>query len=285
MNAGHAAKSLSKGENHPDGVMLYTYFKEKPDSSQKVSLTIRDANGNQIRSFSKKAKEKKDQWTPKDSTQLFVWDMRYPDPLKIKGMYFFWVMQNGPKAIPGKYEAVLKVDDDSVSTTFEIIIDPRVQATKDDLQAQFDFLIETRDKLTEVHETINDIRSVRKQIKEVNSKMADKEFESIINRGKDIDSVMTFIENEFYQTKNKSEQDMLNYPIKLNNKLGHLSALANLGFNRPTDQMYELKDEVFIEIDAYLEQWDELINNEIRNYNQLVKDASIDAVSLPLKKG
>ena len=284
MDGGHAAISLTKGENHPNGVMLYTYFKEKPDSSQKVSLTIRDADGNTIRLFSKDAKEKKDKWTVKDSTRLFVWDMRYPDPLKIKGMYFFWVMQNGPTAIPGEYEAILKVDDDSISTKFEIIIDPRVQATQEDLQAQFDLLIETRDKLTVVHETINDIRSVRKQIKEVNLKMDEEEFETIVKTGKSIDSVMTVIENEFYQTKNKSEQDMLNYPIKLNNKLGHLSALANMGYNRPTDQMYALKDEVFNEIDAYLKQWNTLVKNEISEFNQMVKDANIDAVSLPKKK-
>ena len=284
MNGGHAGKSLTKGENHPSGVMLYTYFKEKPDSSQKVSLTIRNAEGNTIKVFSKDAEEKKDKWSPKDSTRLFVWNMNYPDPLLIKGMYFFWVMQSGPSAVPGTYEAILKVDNDSVVANFDIVIDPRVKATQDDLQAQFDFIIETRDKLTEVHQTIKDIRSVRKQINEVSSKLEEEEFEAIVALGKSIDSIMTIIENEFYQTKNKSEQDMLNYPIKLNNKLGHLSALANMGFNRPTDQMYVLKDEVFIEIDAYLEQWNGLISNEISDYNQMIKDANIDAVSLPKKK-
>ena len=151
------------------------------------------------------------------------------------------------------------------------------------MEAQFDFLIETRDKLTEVHQTIKDIRSARKQINEVNSKLEEEEFESIVKMGEGIDSVMTIIENEFYQTKNRSEQDMLNYPIKLNNKLGHLSALANMGFNRPTDQMYALKDEVFNDIDTYLEQWDGLIKKEIGDFNQMVKDANIDAVSVPMK--
>ena len=283
MNGGHAGKSLKKGENHPDGVMLYTYFKEKPDSSQNVSLTIRNTEGNTIKVFSKDAEEKKDKWSPKDSTRLFVWNLNYPDPLLIKGMYFFWVMQNGPSAIPGEYEAILRVDDDSISTKFEVVIDPRVKATQEDLEAQFDFLIETRDKLTEVHQTIKDIRSARKQINEVNSKLEEEEFESIVKMGEGIDSVMTIIENEFYQTKNRSEQDMLNYPIKLNNKLGHLSALANMGFNRPTDQMYALKDEVFNDIDTYLEQWDGLIKKEIGDFNQMVKDANIDAVSVPMK--
>lgn len=283
MNSGYGGKSLKKGENHPDGVMLYTYFKEKPDSNQNVSITIRNAKGTDIKVFSKDAEDKKDKWSAKDSTHLFVWNMNYPDPLLIKGMYFFWVMQNGPSAVPGTYQAILKVDNDSVFTNFEIVIDPRVKTSQDDLQAQFDFLIETRDKLTEVHQTIKDIQSARKQINEVNSKLEGEEFEQIVNKGRMIDSVMTIIENEFYQTKNKSEQDMLNYPIKLNNKLGHLSALANMGFNRPTDQMYELKEEVFIEIDTYLKQWNDLVKDEIRNFNQMIKDADIDAVSLPKK--
>lgn len=281
MDGSYGGKSLKAGENHPNGVMIYTYFKNKPDSTQDIHLDITDSNGDLVRSFSPIAEEKGDKWTPKDSTQLFVWDLRYPDPLKVKGMYFFWVMERGPSAIPGTYTATLYVEGDSVSVPFNLIIDPRVKASQQDLQDQFNFLIDTRDLLSEMHQTILDIRSVRGQLNELSIKLNDETNQDLISEIASIDSSMTVIETAFYQTKNKSEQDMLNYPIMLNNKLGHLSALANMGYNRPTDQMYALKEELELEINAYLENWDTIQEKDIKILNQMVKTANIDAVYIP----
>jgi hypothetical protein len=206
--------------------------------------------------------------------------MNYADPIKIKGMFLFWVKESGPTAVPGEYEAVLKVGDDSVSTKFQLVMDPRVEASQEDLQAQFDFLIITRDKLSELHQTIKDIRSTRKQLKELSEKLGE-EFKEIETESKRIDSLMTIIEEAFYQTKNKSEQDILNYPIQLNNKLGTLSSMASIGYNRPTKQMYELKDDLFIEIDVHLKNWNIIKEVDIKKLNKMVYDASIDAISLP----
>jgi photosystem II stability/assembly factor-like uncharacterized protein len=281
MEGYYGGKSLKAGENHPNGVMFYSYFKNKPDSSQSIRLDISDSEGNLIRTFSKEAKENKDKWTAKDSCQLFVWDMLYPDPLLIKGMYFFWVMEQGPKAIPGEYVATMFLNDDSISTTFNLQMDPRVKASQEDLQKQFDFLIEMRDELTAIHQLINKIRSVREQITGLKIKIDAEEYPEIINEADRIDSVMTFIEGELYQLQNKSEQDMLNFPIKLNNKVGHLSALANTGYNAPTDQMYELKKEVLKEVEIYFVQWDDLTESAIKNLNTMVRNANIDAVSIP----
>jgi photosystem II stability/assembly factor-like uncharacterized protein len=281
MEASYGGKSLKNGENHRNGVLIYTYFKNKPDSSQNIHLDIKDSNGELIRSFSPKSKEKIDKWDPKDSTQLFVWDQRYPDPLKVKGMYFFWVMERGPIATPGNYTASLYVDEDSISVPFKMIMDPRVSATQQDLEDQFNFLIETRDLLSEMHQAIIDIRMVREQFDFLMKRLDEEDDKAIIDEIASIDSSMTIIENAFYQTKNKSEQDMLNYPIMLNNKLGHLSALADMGFNKPTDQMYALKSELEIEIDAYLENWVTIQEKDIKILNQMVKTASIDAVYIP----
>jgi photosystem II stability/assembly factor-like uncharacterized protein len=280
METAYGGKSLLAGENHRNGAMIYTYFKDKPDSNSVVYLDIKDANGKVIRSFSPNAEEKNDQWQPKDSTQLFVWNLQYPDPLKVKGMFFFWAMEDGPRAIPGEYEAVLHKDDDSSSTKFTLVIDPRVSASQQDLQDQFDFLIECRDLLTEMHQTIVDIRSVRDQLNTLSAKMEGEEYEEIQANIEDIDSMMTIIEEAFYQTKNKSDQDMLNYPIMLNNKLSHLAALANVGYNRPTEQMYALKAELDDEINAYLDNWSEIQEKQIKNLNQMIRTANIDAVYL-----
>ncbi len=63
----------------------------------------------------------------------------------------------------------------------------------------------------------------------------------------------------------------------------HTSALANMGYNKPTDQMYALKDEVFLEIDSYLKLWKRIVEEDLVLLNQSVRNANIDAVSVPLK--
>ena len=47
-----------------------------------------------------------------------------------------------------------------------------------------------------------------------------------------------------YQTKSKSGQDPLNFPIRLNNKLAHLNSLTRMGSYAPTDQAIAFKNEI-----------------------------------------
>jgi hypothetical protein len=48
------------------------------------------------------------------------------------------------------------------------------------------------------------------------------------------------VEQEIYQVKNRSGQDPLNYPIKLNNQIAALSGVAGSAEARPTAQSLEV---------------------------------------------
>jgi photosystem II stability/assembly factor-like uncharacterized protein len=281
MDGRHGRPSTTAGENHPGGVMIQYYLKNKPDSSDVVSIEISDSKGNSIRKFSNKSKKKGEKLEPKDSTNLFVWNMRYEDAKRFDGMILWWGSTSGPKAVPGNYTVKLKVNNDSLETTFTIKADPRAEGNQEDLQAQFDFLLEIRDQLTEIHQTIKNIREVRSQIKSVTKKAGkDKELKIVVTEGKRIDSLITVIEKELYQTQNKSGQDPLNFPIRLNNKLAHVASLANVGYNRPTVQMFAFKAEITTEIKVHLNQWKSIVEKELPAYNQLVRDKKVDAVKL-----
>ena len=89
----------------------------------------------------------------------------------------------------------------------------------------------------------------------------------------EIDSVVNAagnIEKALYQTKNRSPQDPLNFPIRLNNKYGHVGSLASIGFQAPTAAMYGVKAELEKAIDAELQKWKNLkaeaetLNNDLR---------------------
>ena len=95
-----------------------------------------------------------------------------------------------------------------------------------------------------------------------------------------IDTTMNSIENELYQTKNKSGQDPINFPIKLTNKLAHLTALYNGDSYPPTEQAEAYRKEVSELIDEQLKKFELLNKNEISQFNNLIHQYSIDIIKV-----
>ena len=276
--------SKTEGTNHTGGVMVHFYLKDLPENAE-ISLTFMEEDGDEIKTFSTKSKDKKR--TLKDlkaGCNRFVWDMRYADALTVDGMILWSSQTSGPKAVPGTYQVRLVVGESSYTQRFEILKDPRSSATLEDMQAQFDFLIANRDKMTETHETIVEIREVRKQLKDVKERIAGEEqMEEIKKMANHIDSTMTKIEEALYQTQNRSAQDPLNFPIRLNNKLGHVGTLSSIGDFQPTQQAIEVQKELSEQIDKNISQWDEIKETDLEAFNRKVLDMQVDAVKLKLK--
>ncbi|MCK5369549.1 MAG: glycosyl hydrolase, partial [Cyclobacteriaceae bacterium] len=249
MSGGSAKNSRTAGLNHPGGVMVHFFIKELTDSTT-IDLEFLEEDGSLIKKFSNHAKEKKDSLAVEKGTNLFVWNMRYEDAKKFDGMILWWANISGPKAIPGSYQVKLKVDNDSITRDIKILKDPRIQSSQEELKYQFDFLLEIRDKLTEAHQAIIDIRKVKTQLSELKEKLDAERHARLLETIETILEKINGVEENLYQTKNKSNQDPLNYPIKLTNKLGHLAALNSYGNFRPTKQESELKDELFKKIDG-----------------------------------
>ena len=92
---------------------------------------------------------------------------------------------------------------------------------------------------------------------------------------------LTKVEEALYQTKNRSGQDPLNFPIRLNNnKLAAVGGVVSAGDYRPTDQAYTVRDELTAQIDEQLEKLAAVLAGDLPVFNRLVKDADIPAVSL-----
>jgi hypothetical protein len=91
---------------------------------------------------------------------------------------------------------------------------------------------------------------------------------------------MTEIEETLYQTKSKSGQDPLNYPIRLNNKLAHLNSLTRIGNYAPTQQAIDFKNAITKDIDSELIKLNILFKNRVKVLNQKVKESDIDLIQL-----
>lgn len=88
------------------------------------------------------------------------------------------------------------------------------------------------------------------------------------------------IEEALHQPKNKSSQDPINYPIRLNNKLAHLNILAAIGNDPPTQAMLQVRDELVKAIDIQLKALDQLKAQDITELNRRIKASDIDPISI-----
>ena len=116
---------------------------------------------------------------------------------------------------------------------FAIVRNATVPTVTDaDLVAQFTLAKQINDKVTVANEAVVRIRSLKDQIAERIGATSDQ----ARRRGQALTEKLTSVEGEIYQYRNRSNQDPLNYPIRLNNKLAALQGNVESGDARPTDQ-------------------------------------------------
>jgi photosystem II stability/assembly factor-like uncharacterized protein len=270
--------SSTSGKNHHNGVeVFFNIDKKLIDENSDISLEFLDKNKNSIKKYS--LNNKKSDLKLDGEKNSFVWNMRYDDAEGFDGLIMWAAGLTGPKAYPGSYSVRLKVGDSVLEEQFKILKDPRSSSTNEDLKEQFDFLISVRDKVTEIHKSIVQIRSTKDQLKNLKEKLSDDHIE--IN--KSIDSILeriSKIEENLYQTKNRSGQDPLNFPIRLNNKLAHLLSVASRGNFKPTDQMYGVRDELIEKINAQLLKWENIKSSDLDKLNATILENNIQLISI-----
>ena len=282
MSGGNGRTSKTAGTNHPGGVAINYFIKEKGDK-ELVSLKIYDSNNVLIKTFSTEPnKDKKEaELTLENGNNIFYWNMMYPGAEKVKGMILWWASLNGPMALPGNYKVTLTVGKTSKSQNFTILKNPVSETTLADATAQFNFINDINTKVTEIHKALKNVKKVRDQINSLKKSMKGKEeHKDLLDYATALLKEMTTIEEILYQTKSKSNQDPLNFPIRLNNKLAHLNSLTRIGSYAPTQQAIDFKNVINKEIDNELAKLYELFDNKVSVLNQKVKDSQIDLIQL-----
>jgi hypothetical protein len=185
----------------------------------------------------------------------------------------------GPRVAPGNYQVRLTVDGKPVATeSFSVKADPRLATTPEDFQKQFDFLSKTRGKLTETHEAIAEIRDVRKQLEDLSARIKDPAQKDLRDRAAEIMRKLTAVEEELMQTKIKSSQDALNYPIKLNNKLAALASSVDSADYAPTNQAYDVYNDLTAKIDAQLATFAQIKTNDVAAFNRAFAEKNLPVI-------
>ncbi len=266
------------GTNPPNGVVFNYYLKDATDSS-KVSVTVFDKKNNIIRTFSRDAKDTTNKLDFNAGMNQFVWNMQYPAAERIEGMILWNGNVGSPKAAPGKYTARFRYAKDSADVPFTIKADPNYKMTEAEYDDQVSFLLKIGNKFSEVQKAIKDIRLIRSQLTDFTSR-ADSSGKDLKPLADTINKKITAVEEALYQTKAKSGQDVLNFPIRLNDKISGIYDFAASGNNPPSQQAIESFGYLSGEADKQLTILKQVMQNEVKRFNQLIYEKKLPVIGV-----
>jgi hypothetical protein len=293
------------------GAARIDYYLAKP--ADKVTIEILDAAGKTVRTFTGSAEEDRNRggrggrgaggaaaavpadqqnegggdegggggrgnFTPpvprKAGLNHFQWDQRYPGAKGFNGMVLWGASTQGPLAVPGAYQVRLTANGRTLTGKLELQKDPRLDnVTTADLAQQFTLATQVRDRVTEANETVIKVRELKKQMDDRLKKNQDAALKSVFDKFRE---KITEVEEAVYQVRNRSGQDPLNFPIKLNNKLAALEGSIERGDGKPTGASFEVYNLLQNQLDEWTKKLASLLLNELPPINKLLADRKLE---------
>jgi hypothetical protein len=264
LRGGRGWTGLTGGaKNPPRGVMIEYYLASAAD--QPVTITITGANHEMIKTFSS---ESEDDSGPSVDAGMnrFFWDMRYPGTQMpppngaLDGfMSVDYSPPTSPLAPPGQYRVRLTVNAEIFEQPFEINKDPRIKASDADLRAQFDLMVDIRDRFTEVADTVMKIREVRARLDKHQSVLPEAsrtEADTILQELRQIEGILMI-------WMGSPAHPMMWSPPGLTEKLSSLSNAVSSGDVKPTESMYAVFEDLSERFDSQRNRLNQVINQEL----------------------
>jgi photosystem II stability/assembly factor-like uncharacterized protein len=209
----------------------------------------------------------------------FAWNMRYPGYTDFDGRIFWAAGNAGPRAVPGRYQVRLTTGDVEQTQEFEIKLDSRIEGTvaRSDLQERFELALRIRDRVSDANEAVIWIRDIKQAIDE---RLEETDERGISRQAAAVKAALSAVEEEIYQVRNQSNQDPLNFPIKLNNKIAALMGVVEGGESRPTEQSYRVFEHLDSLLQQQLDRLEGVVSTDLAQLNQLLVGEGLEAVEV-----
>jgi len=216
----------------------------------------------------------------------FAWNMRYADPLSFPGMILWAAGTTGPLVPPGTYRVRLAVARKAVgSETFRLLPDPRVKATVADWQEQSRVALQIRDRFSDANDAVKTIRYVKSELADREKRIPEGQRAAYTGVASPFANALSVVEDSLYQTQNRSGQDPLNYPIRLNNKIGALMGVVASADGRPTQQSYEVLRVLSTQLDRELTRLRQAMSANLPKVNSLLQSSGLQPIRVPPTPG
>ena len=265
-------------------------MKEEP--KEPVKLELLDAQGKVIRAFSSEEKKKEDgsdEWEKDDAEEhipakaglnQFTWDLRFESPKKIPAAVYDEGDPSGPLVLPGNYQARLTVGAKNFTAPLAVTMDPRVKTSPEDLRKQFDLMLKMRDRQDEMNKAILAIRDLRTQLQALEKRLGSNEpAKPVASAAADLRKKISAIEEELIQVNSKASEDELNYPTKLNSKIGYLQNAVDSADAQPTEAELGVYAELDRQLEVQLVKWRDVLSKDVPALNDTMQKNNVPLIA------
>lgn len=284
--------SAGVGANPKAGVIL-DYYLGEDIGDEEVRLDIMNADGEIVRSYSS-IKDKEFKPYPggppaptvlpaKKGFNRFAWDFRtetLPDVPNV----FIYGSYRGHQVAPGNYSARISFKDQAKAVDIHIKADPRLEVEKGTWKQQQEILDHTVKQISDIHAKVNSMRQLRDQIQAYNKILGDNaSHEDLVKLGKELVEKIDQWEGQVVETRQKSTQDVINWPSKLNAAYFYLRGRLDEHDPRVTQGVRNRLADLDKEWATYKKESTSLLQNEVQAFNELFKKKAIPALIIDNK--
>ena len=282
---GSDGKGDFEGVNPANGVVLY-YELPKLEEGKEISMEIVDAQGEVIRTLTSKGQEDFQSYAggpsaeptlPKsEGLNRFVWDTRHHTMPGIPTAYIE-ASYRGHKVPPGTYQVTLKVGEESLTTSAQILPNPLYEIEQAQYEEFDQEMTEMEAELTIMHNMVNQLKGVQDQLKEV---LKSVENEALKEEGNEIIAALDAWDKDMVQRKSKAYDDVENFPNKFTAEYMFLINASESSIPRINQSSRERREELDMEWKELRAQAETWINETLPAYNKKLWEAGIGAIRM-----
>ena len=291
------------GQNPPDGAIVDYFLKDAPAGD--IALEIRDAQGSLVRRFTNVAPPPDavpanvpDYWLAppavlpkKAGMNRFVWDLHYPDPTVLPYSYYGGKLDyveftltdhaiagqtprnqpEGPLAVPGNYKLTLEAGGKTYQQPLVVEMDPRIPATRLDLEEQFALARRLGDWMGASSIASNDVGALRAAIADRQKSLA------ADANAKDAAGALASLDKEAANLEQSSPAG-LGFGV-LNRDTSRLFTMVEEGDLLPSESTKAVAGELCASQKSAIERWRKLNAETLLAVNQLLEKYKLAALA------
>ena len=274
------------GDNPKSGV-TFDYYLSKDSDSLDLKLEVLE-NNKVIRTITNKKPKEFKSWPggpskpqvlpAKKGYNRFTWNFRRASLPAVDKVFLFG-SHDGSRVAPGNYTLRLSLENTQVETDVKILPNPKINASTEDYMEQQLFLKEIEGMIKDIHESVNQMRSAKKQLKAyANLLESNEKADTLVVRGEALIKRIDSWEAHLIQPKQKTFQDVINYNNQLNAELTYLKEFSDTADPIITQGARERLNDLKKDWSVYEKERDDIINQEMSTYNQLFRSLEFPAI-------
>lgn len=280
------------GENPPPGAIIERDLVFR--RGLEVVIDLLDAQGKLVRHLSSKEKKENDQppeWPDRvesaktipaaEGMNRFAWDLRYDDPVQTPGAFYSGEGPRGPKVLPRDYQVKLTAAGKAQTAPLHIAMDPRIKDEDAAVQKQFELSMQVKDRISQLHQAVNEIRDVKAQIQSLHKKFGeDAGAKAALETADELNKKMSAVEEQLIQVNMKSSEGNLVFPNMLNERFDTFSHVIDGANAVPTQPQYDVFTMLSGQLDEQLQKWTQLKTDEVPKVGAAIKQLDLPVLTV-----